>query len=122
VVEDGDSFWRDKIREQGHAFFAGGLPLWRISLPQSAPSLDLPGKQLIEWGGAQRWLRSEADADIVRAAAARAGGHATLFRGGDRDGEVFHPLPPAIMTFHRRLKQAFDPGGIFNRGRLYAEL
>jgi glycolate oxidase FAD binding subunit len=122
VVEDGDSFWRDKIREQGHAFFAGGLPLWRISLPQSAPPLDLPGKQLIEWGGAQRWLRSEADADIVRAAAARAGGHATLFRGGDRDGEMFHPLPPAIMTFHRRLKQAFDPGGIFNRGRLYAEL
>lgn len=121
-LEQAGSFWRDRIREQGHGFFAGEPPLWRLSLPQSAPPIALPGKQLIEWGGAQRWLRSDAPAGAIRESAARVGGHATLFRGGDRDGEVFHPLPPALMTMNRNLKQAFDPDGLLNPGRLYREL
>lgn len=116
-----EGLWRDKIREQGHGFFAGAGSLWRLSVPQSVPPIDLPGKQLIEWGGAQRWLRSDADTATIRAAAERAGGHASLFRGGERDGDVFHPLPPALMTLHRGLKRAFDPKGLFNPGRLCAE-
>jgi len=120
-LEQSEAFWQDKMREQGHAFFGGDLPLWRLSVPQSTVPLDLPGKQLLEWGGAQRWLRSDADAEPIRAAATRAGGHASLFRGGDRDGEVFHPLPPALMALHRNLKQAFDPKGLLNPGRLYAD-
>jgi glycolate oxidase FAD binding subunit len=47
------------------------------------------------------------------------GGHATLFRGGDKSAGVFHPLAPAIMKIHRRLKAAFDPAGILNPGRMY---
>jgi glycolate oxidase FAD binding subunit len=50
------------------------------------------------------------------------GGTATLFRGGDKAVGVFHPLAPANLAIHRRLKQAFDPKGVFNPGRLYAEL
>jgi glycolate oxidase FAD binding subunit len=79
---------------------------------------------LIEWGGAQRWLRSDADASQLRQAAAAAGGHATLFRGGhgeQRAAGVFAPLPPALMEVHRRLKHSFDPYGVFNPGRLYPE-
>lgn len=117
-----ESFWREKVREQGHGFFAGDAPLWRLSVPQAAPPLALPGKQLVEWGGAQRWLRSDAPAESIREVVARVGGHASLFRGGDRSGEVFHPLPPALMRLHRRLKQAFDPEGVLNPGRLYAGL
>jgi len=117
-----EAFWRDKVREQGHGFFTGDTPLWRLSLPQAAPPVDLPGKQLIEWGGAQRWLRSDAPAESIRGLAAKAGGHASLFRGGDRSSEVFHPLPPGLMALHRRLKQAFDPEGLLNPGRLYADL
>ena len=93
-LADAEAFWRERVREQGHGFFAGEAPLWRLSLPQSAPPVALAGKQLIEWGGAQRWLRSDAPAAAIREAAARAGGHATLFRGAERDGEIFHPLPP----------------------------
>ncbi len=119
---DGAAFWRERIREQQHGFFAGDAPLWRLSVPPTAPSLDLPGKQLIEWGGAQRWLRTDADAAQIRSAAAQIGGHATRYRGGDRRGEVFHPLPPALLALHRNLKRAFDPLGIFNPGRMYAQI
>ena len=120
-VDDGGAFWQ-RLREQRHAVFETGLPLWRLSVPPAAPPLDLPGRQLVDWGGAQRWLRSDAPAQQVRAMAAGVGGHATLFRGGDRSGEVFHPLAPPIAALHRRLKAAFDPDGVFNPGRLYADL
>jgi len=114
-------FWKG-LREQSAEFFAGDAPLWRLSVPSVAPPLELPAAPLIEWGGAQRWLRSDADAQQMRQTAARAGGHATLFRGGDKSGGVFSPLPPALMEVHRRLKQSFDPYGVFNPGRLYPEL
>ena len=109
------------IREQTDPFFAGGAALWRLSVKSSAPPLALPGSQLIEWGGALRWLRSDAPAAAVRAAASAAGGHATLFRGGDRAAGVFQPLSDGLMQIHRRLKQTFDPAGILNPGRLYPD-
>ncbi|MFN7571531.1 MAG: glycolate oxidase subunit GlcE [Betaproteobacteria bacterium] len=109
------------VREQTHGFFGSDVPLWRMSLPSTTPPLDLPDPQAIEWGGALRWLRSARPAAELRALAARHGGHATLFRGGDRLAGVFHPLPPALAAIHRRLKAEFDPAGIFNRGRMYTE-
>jgi glycolate oxidase FAD binding subunit len=122
AVADQDDLWTTRIREQGHDFFTGGSPLWRLSLPSATPSLDLPGRQLVEWVGAQRWYRGELEMQAVRHVAAAAGGHATLFRGGDRNSEVFQPLPPALMAIHRNLKSAFDPDGLLNPGRLFAEL
>ena len=118
---DAERFWAE-IREQADPFFAGDVPLWRLSIKPTTPPLDLPGAQLMEWSGALRWLKSDADAKTVRDAAARAGGHATLFRGGDKSQGVFHPLPPVMMKLHRNLKQAFDPAGILNPGRLYRDL
>ncbi len=116
---EADAFWDSKIREQRHGFFAGDQPLWRLSVPQTSAPLELPGKQLIEWGGAQRWLRGYAAPDTIRSAAARVGGHATLFRGGDRAGEVFQRPPPELMRLHLSLKQAFDPNRILNPGRMF---
>ena len=116
------AFWTLKVREQGHGVFSGDLPLWRLSVPSATPPLGLPGKPLIEWGGAQRWLKTDAPAERIRSAVAAVGGHATLFRGGDRTGEVFHPLPGPLMRLHRNLKAAFDPQGILNPGRMYQGL
>ena len=76
---------------------------------------------MVEWGGALRWLASAGDAAQIRARSAQLGGHATAFRGGDRSGAVFQPLSAPLATIHRRLKQSFDPAGIFNPGRLYPE-
>ena len=117
---EAEGYWAG-IREQSDPFFAGEAPLWRLSLPSHAPQLELPGAQLIEWSGALRWLKTNAEAATVRAAAARAGGHATLFRATDKSAGVFTPLPPAAARLHRELKQVFDPAGIFNPGRLYPE-
>src|SRR6266516_2894845 len=117
----GERFWAG-IREQTDPFFRNDAPLWRISVPSATPPLKLPGEPLIEWGGALRWLCSRADARTVRDAAKRAGGHATLFRGGDKSVGVFQPLAPALMKIHKELKREFDPQGIFNRGRMYPEL
>jgi len=114
------AFWSG-IREHADPVFSGDIPLWRISVPSTTPPLALPGAQLIEWGGALRWLATNADARTVREAARRAGGHATLFRGGDKSAGVFQPLEPALAKIHRRLKAGFDPEGIFNRGRMYSE-
>ncbi|HEY6966459.1 MAG TPA: glycolate oxidase subunit GlcE [Burkholderiales bacterium] len=113
-------FWSG-VREQTDAFFEGAAPLWRLSLPSTAPVVALAGAQLVEWGGALRWLRGMHAAADVRAAAARAGGHATLFRAQEKPAGAFAPLPPLLARLHRDLKRSFDPAGIFNPGRLYPE-
>ncbi len=117
-VENGTAFW-EALREQRLAFFAQGQPLWRVSLPPASAPLDLPGRQLIEWGGALRWLSGDIDGQALRGAVEQRGGQATLFRGGDESGDVFHPLSSALLEVQRRIKRAFDPHGIFNPGRMY---
>jgi glycolate oxidase FAD binding subunit len=119
------AFWRG-LRDHGDEFFAtaakaiddAGTPLWRLSLPQTAAPLDLPGQTLIEWGGAQRWLSTDADASRVRAAATALGGHATRFRARDPRAGVFHPLTPVAERIQRALMDAFDPDRVFDRARL----
>jgi glycolate oxidase FAD binding subunit len=116
-----DAFWTS-IREQTHPFFSGELPLWRVSVPSTASVLSIRCPELIEWNGSLRWLRTDQSAEQVRECAREAGGHATLFRGGDRSVGVFTPLAPTLAAIHQRLKAQFDPAGIFNPGRLYPDL
>jgi len=112
-------------RDQTLPFFTAPSPelcLWRLSLPQTAPVLDLPFAQLIEWQGAQRWLWAPATAaSQIRAAAASVQGHATLFRAG-ADGAPgvrrFSAESPALQAITQRLRAAFDPHGTFNPGRM----
>ena len=120
VVADADSLWQS-VREQTHPAFAGSI-LWRLALPSTAGDPGLDGLRAIEWGGAVRWYAGEQAA--VRGAASRLGGHAVLYRAPESlrcREDAFAPLSPALLALHRRLKKAFDPRGILNPGRLYAE-
>ena len=124
--------WID-LQNQTHAFFcnasvmSGRGSLWRMSLPAIAPAINaatIPGAQdqLIEWGGAQRWLWSDASPESIRMLARSMGGHAVLFNNQHAIGDVFDKLNPALLAIHQRLKNTFDPHGIFNPGRLYQGL
>ena len=93
--------------------------MWRLSLDSTAALEYAP--LCIDWCGAQRWIES-ADGSALHRYAARNGGHATLYRGGDRSAEVRAAPGRVQLQLQQRLKQAFDPAGILNPGRLYREL
>ena len=127
-VADDEAPW-EAVRERTHPFFGGERALWRLAVPEHAPPIDLPGEWLLDWGGAQRWLRSEASAPDVFAAAAAAGGHATRYRAlapdgtpEAVDGALFQPLEGALARLQSRLRDSFDPRRVFNRGRYHPEL
>ena len=101
--------------------------LWRLSVPPTAPVLDLAQPQYIEWQGAQRWLWAPASAAVaLRELAHSVGGHATLFRASlahaevDKAAGVNTPLAPVQQRIQQQLQQQFDPQGVFATGRLYA--
>ncbi|MBA2779119.1 glycolate oxidase subunit GlcE [Billgrantia kenyensis] len=121
-----NGFWT-ALRDQRLGFFRGGdAPLWRLSLPHRAPALDLPDiderEMIHDWAGAQRWLRSDLDAETLRRACQSAGGHATCYGPRPHATEPFTPLPELLLKYHRNLKAQLDPKGLFNPGRLYAAL
>jgi len=116
-----EPFWTG-VREHTHAFFSGPEPLWRLSLPSTSAPLSLKGRELVEWNGALRWLKSTEDAGRIRDVVRRLKGHATLFRAADKTAGCFDALDPVLARVHRELKAAFDPAGIFNPGRMVSEL
>ena len=114
-----DRFWQ-QIQDLEHDFFAGDeLPLWRFSVASTRPTPRLEGAWLIDWAGAQRWYRGAASLRDLEPLAQAAGGQVSLFRGGDRSGEVMHAQPEALKAIQQRIKSSFDPDGLFNPGRLY---
>lgn len=118
LVEEGAELWQ-ALREHAHPFFAGDAPLWRLGVPPATAPTALPGEWLYDWGGAQRWLRTNAPAQQVVHVAQQAGGHATLFRSNTTNAENSPALGPGLLRLHRRLKEAFDPAGILNPGKFW---
>lgn len=124
-------------REQRSAWFAAraqpsaeaaDLDLWRLSVPDTAPVLALPegiAPPLVEWHGALRWVQApRAHAEALYEKALLAGGSASLFIAGSagslRASGCFAVNSAALGAIHQRLRQAFDPAGIFNPARASA--
>ncbi len=127
-IHESQQFWKD-LRERKLEFFeqAGTEQadleqvdsLWRLSLPPASAVLNLPGSCLIDWGGAQRWLKTQASTDEVQSAATKLDGHATLYQP---EGAQLQPLSSGLHALHKRLKKTFDPKNILNPGRLYEDI
>ena len=112
-----DVDWWRNWREQTHAFFAGDGPLIRVSCKSTALWGDLANgseMQAVDWGGAQRWLRTESIAlTAIREWARAEGGHATVFRGATSQQERMQRLQPALADVSQKIKTSFDPYNVF---------
>lgn len=128
-------FWREVRDVMPFAGIGDDRLVWKISVPPTAgPGIvaALAGEEgadaFLDWGGGLVWLAipasADARADAVRQAVAGSGGHAMLFRAPAELREVvpvFQPQGTAKAELTRRIKAAFDPAGILNPGRMYAE-
>lgn len=118
-------------------FIGSDRVVWRLSVPPARGGgvlqrllAELPGARgFLDWGGGLIWLEladaAHAQADFVRAAVAANGGHATLVRATPalrRDVAVFQPPGAIERRLVTELKRQFDPCGILNPGRMYAEI
>jgi glycolate oxidase FAD binding subunit len=115
------------------AGFKRGDDLWRISVPQTTPPLNL-AETMIDWLGGQRWLflpaaRRSAFAHRLREHVKFIDGNAILFianysintgANSHIDSSIHHynPITEPLQSIHHQLKREFDPAGIFNPGRL----
>jgi glycolate dehydrogenase FAD-binding subunit len=100
--------------------FDNAQHLWRVSLVPGS-SRFLEEAAIVDWGGGLRWL---VDPDTAPRPGLEGGAHATLVKHDAQiqsEVEIFQPLAEPVAGIHRRLKQQFDPAGIFNPGRMYRE-
>ena len=118
AISTNSDFWKS-VRDQSHSFFESDSSLWRLSLAPASSKPDLPGEWFLDWGGSQRWLKTDAEPERVFRVSENFGGHGTLYRSPDPSIDRFQPLPGKLMQLHENLKRAFDPAGILNPGRMY---
>ena len=118
AVQDGAAFW-ESIRHQTNALFARAPALWRFSVKSTTAPLGL-GRQMIEWNGSLRWIAEDLDPSKAFEIAHKAGGHATLFRGGNKRHGI-QQFSSGLLAVHKKLKRAFDPHGILGPGRIHAD-
>jgi glycolate oxidase FAD binding subunit len=134
VKSKGSSFWQ-ALRDHTHPFFTQtDKPIWRLSLPPATKIIsqmddalaqkdeDIEPSQLIEWGGAQRWIRSRTPANIIHSTAQSHGGYASFFYNKEPNDETFPALEPALFKIHQQLKNKMDPHHIFNPNKMYQGL
>ncbi|HIF50355.1 MAG TPA: glycolate oxidase subunit GlcE [Thiotrichaceae bacterium] len=117
----GNEFWKE-LRDYNLSIFHTDKPIWRLSVP-SASNVNLENDDyLIDWGGSQYWLASDRSPNEIFTMADDLGGSALLFRGGDRNGDVFQPLSSGLFKLQQELKRAFDPHKVLNLEKMYVNI
>ena len=114
-----DEFW-SRLREMDLPLFADAKGLWCITLRSTHDHFKQDEDWLIDWRGARRWLAADCDRDTLDAHVSNAGGELIHVRGAGKGVDVFPARSEAYRRTLLRLKQALDPGRIFNPGRLYS--
>ncbi len=126
---DDNAIWSG-VRDHTHAFFtnayAAGVnenkTLWRISVADYHPAIELAGEWLYEWAGGQRWLLTELPSSTVFSVVEAAQGHATRYSAASAKEPSFQPIGGGLQKLQTRLRDSFDPLRLFNRGRYHPEL
>lgn len=132
IIPDAESrtLWLS-VREAVPLGAAPSDAIWRVSVkptegPRVAAELRVAfdAKLLLDWGGGLIWIAGPATegahAAVVHAADT---GTFTLFRAPDAlrtAVAVIPPEPPPLAAIARRVKEALDPAGILNPGRMRA--
>ncbi len=116
---EGSDFWT-ALREQELPFFDASPDLWRFSVRSNSAHPKSQENWLINWGGAERWLEGGHDREELERIASGFGGEVCRIRGGDRLAERLPSVSKSKRALLIKLKQAFDPAGVFNPGRLYS--
>ena len=83
--------------------------------------LPFEGEWLIDWGGAQRWLKTKESSSRILQATADANGHAEQWHSQDKS-YLRMPLDQTVNRYHQNLKNAFDPARILNSGTYYPDI
>jgi glycolate oxidase FAD binding subunit len=112
-LEKNETFWKE-LREQQISFFRNDTPLWRLSVPPATAPIDLPGKWLLDWGGAQRWLKTDSSAQDIRNEVGSAGGLAMPCHAIEMKKTQNVELSKSAQALQRNLKLSFDPANILN--------
>lgn len=137
-LENNDALWRFSINSTTkHLITDSVISPVRIPPITTSPiaiSQIESNDCLIDWCGSQRWIRTSASSvqtseinteigqtrEQMQQLAEASGGTVSLWRGGDRQQEVNHKPNPILQRLQKNVKQAMDPVGIFNPGRLYS--
>lgn len=126
------SLWKT-LRDAQPFVAAPAMTVWRVSVaPTQGPAVAAAAKadlHWFDWGGGQVWLgfhsAASEHAAPLRAAVAKAGGHALMIRAAlaDRAAQpVFSEQNPVLATLSARVKAGFDPKRILNPGRMHEGL
>jgi len=116
---DDHGYWQ-RLNNFKLDFFQQAGRLWRLSLAPLSEPLGIDSMQLIDWGGAQRWLKSDQQPETIRSRVSELGGHAECF-SDDLSVATYHPMEGPVLAINQRFKDALDPAGILNPGRLQPE-
>ncbi|MBF0264603.1 MAG: glycolate oxidase subunit GlcE [Gammaproteobacteria bacterium] len=120
-----NQFW-SQINNQTHDFFkdASNRNLLKVLLPMylkevfSKEFAPKEAMQIIDWGGACRWLYTVQSIESIRQHAEIFEGTAQVFRDNGQYSSSCvreHPRANAIAQLEMRIQQQFDPQKIFNR-------
>ena len=128
IVANDDQLWAS-IKDHTHEFFTQGVQshggessLWRISVADYVPAIDLDGEWLYDWAGAQRWLKTSESAERIFDAVAQHAGHATRYTANEDPSQpAFQPVKDPMRRLQSRVRDSFDPHRLFNRGRFHPE-
>lgn len=129
-AEESRQLWQ-QVRDV-HPYCDGTMkPLWRVSVAPSsgfqlvaALRMEAGIDAFYDWQGGLIWMRMEAEpeGELLRHVMHRVGGgHATLLRASDAmraETDAFEPVPTAVAQLSQRIKEKFDPAGIFNPGKM----